>query len=107
MVGTVTGLTGFFRLLGGAIGIAVLSTVALLLLRAHLPPDVHAVVGEGHSALLGAARGANPASDAAFRQLMQVCALVALGSLWFVRRVPDLHLHDPHPDRGAAPATVE
>jgi len=111
MIGTVTGLTGFFRLLGGAIGIAVLSTVALLLLRAHLPADVHAVVGESPSALLGTARGANPASDAAFRQLMQVCALVALLSLWFVRRMPDLHLHDTHhdshADRAAAPAAVE
>ncbi len=79
MVGTVTGLTGFFRLLGGAIGIAVLSTIALLLLRA------------------------NAGSDAAFRQLMQVCALVALPALWCVRRVPDLHLNET----SAVPAATE
>jgi len=105
MVGTVTGLTGFFRLLGGAIGIAVLSTVALLLLRAHLPPEVHAVVGEGHAALLGAAHGANPASDGAFRQLLQVCAFAALPSLWFARHLPDLHLHEPRALKPAPAAT--
>ena len=70
MIGTVTGLTGFWRLLGGAIGIAVLSTITLLLLRVN-----------------------GPASDGAFRQLMQICAGVALPALWFVRRMPDLHLH--------------
>ena len=79
MVGTVTGLTGFFRLLGGAIGIAVLSTVTLLLLRANLD------------------------RDAGFRQLMHVCALVALLGLWFARRVPDLHLNEP----ATAPAATE
>ena len=100
MIGTVTGLTGFFRLLGGAIGIAVLSTIALLLLRAHLPAGTPGFGAEG---LRGAARLASPGSDAAFRQLMQVCALVALPALWFVRRVPDLHLNEP----AAVPAATE
>jgi EmrB/QacA subfamily drug resistance transporter len=92
MIGTVTGLTGFFRLLGGAIGIAVLSTITLLLLRAHVPAGMPALGTEG---IAGAARVASPGSDGAFRQLMQVCALAALPALWFVRRVPDLHLHEP------------
>jgi EmrB/QacA subfamily drug resistance transporter len=95
MIGTVTGLTGFFRLLGGAIGIAVLSTIALLLLRAHLPVEAQGLA-EGHSPLMGVAQRANPASDGAFRQLMWVCGGVALLSLWFVRRMPDLRLHQAH-----------
>ena len=91
-VGTVTALTGFSRLLGGAIGIAVLSTVALLLLRAHLPAGMHGLGLEGVQV-----RVASPESDGAFRQLMQVCALAALPAAWFARRMPDLHLHEPAP----------
>ena len=45
-----------------------------LLLRAQLPADVHSVSGEALSAMFGSAQGASPGSDAAFRQLMQVCA---------------------------------
>jgi EmrB/QacA subfamily drug resistance transporter len=100
MIGTVTGLTGFFRLLGGAIGIAVLSTVALLLLRAQMPVGAHGLGTEG---LANAAHLASPGSDAAFRQLMHVCALVALPALWFARRVPDLQLNEP----AALPAATE
>jgi len=74
MVGTVTGLTGFARLLGGAIGIAVLSTITLVLLRAHAP-----------------------GSDDAFRQLMQVCVVAALPGIWLMRRMPDLRLHETAP----------
>ena len=98
LVGTATGLAAFSRLLGGALGIAVLSTVALLLLRAQLPADVHSIHGVGGAALnamFGSAPGASPGSDAAFRQLMQVCALVALASVWFVSRVPNRPLTDP------------
>lgn len=96
-VGTVTALTAFFRLLGGAIGIAVLSAVALLLLRGHLPPGVSSLGGEGLGALLDAARaahGASMGSDAAFRQVMFVSAVVALVSLWLVARLPNIRLHD-------------
>lgn len=100
MVGTVTGLTGFSRLLGGAIGIAVLSTIALLLLRTHLPAGT---LGLGTEGIRSAARVASPDSDIAFRQLMQVCALVALPALWFVKRIPNLHLNEP----AVAPAATE
>ncbi len=96
-VGTVTALTAFFRLLGGAIGIAVLSSVALLLLRGHLPPGVTSLGGEGLGAMLDAARaahGASMGSDGAFRQVMFVSALVSLISLWLVMRLPDMRLHD-------------
>ena len=96
-VGTVTALTAFFRLLGGAIGIAVLSSVALLLLRGHLPAGVTSLGGEGLGAMLDAARaahGASMGSDGAFRQVMHVSAVVSLISLWLVTRLPDIRLHD-------------
>ena len=95
-VGTVTALTAFFRLLGGAVGIAVLSSVVLLQLRGHLPAGVRSLDGEGLGQLLDAARSA-PASglsDAPFRHVMQLSALVSLISLWFVTRLPDLRLND-------------
>ncbi|MES2992897.1 MAG: MDR family MFS transporter [Pseudomonadota bacterium] len=101
-IGTVTALTSFFRLLGGAIGIAVLSSVVLLLLREHLPAGVQGLDAEGLGQLIDASRGAHgtPANDAAFQRVMWLSAAVSLVSLWFVTRLPDLRLHDTH----AAPA---
>ncbi len=96
-VGTVTALTTFFRLLGGAIGIAVLSSVALLLLREHLPPGARSLDGAGLGQLLDAARAGQAGGaigDAAFRQVMRLSAAVSLLSLWFVTWLPDLRLHD-------------
>jgi len=106
-IGTVTALISFFRLLGGAVGIAVLSSVTLLLLRAHLPAGVNSLDGEGLGQLIDAARGGLAgagASDAAFRSVMRLSALVSLASLWFVMRLPDLRLHDAPGEaaRGAA-----
>ena len=108
-IGTVTALTAFFRLLGGAIGIAVLSSVVLVLLRGHLPPGVGALDGEGLGGLIDAARGgaAAPASDAAFRHVMWLAGAFATLSLWLVRGLPDLHLHDaPTAARTAAAADL-
>ena len=101
-IGTVTALTAFFRLLGGAIGIAVLSSVVLLLLRAQLPAGVHALDGEGLGRLLDTARGARAGGgvgDTAFRQVLWLGAAVSLLSLWFVTRLPDLRLHDAPKER--------
>ena len=103
LVGTATGLAAFSRLLGGAMGIALLSSIALLLLRAQLPPGTHGVGGEALSVMFDSTPGASPATDAAFRQLMRVCALVALASVWFVSRVPDRPLTDP---AAAAPVAL-
>ena len=103
-IGTVTALTAFFRQLGGAIGVAVLSSVVLLLLRAHLPVGMQSLDGEGLGQLLDAARHghvAAGASDAAFRQVMWLAAALSLPSLWFVTRLPDVRLNDP-----ATPPTV-
>ncbi len=106
-IGTVTALTAFFRLLGGAIGIAVLSSVALLLLRGHLPSGVNSLGTEGLGAMLDAARaarGTSMQSDAAFRQVMHVSAVVALVSLWLVTRLPDFRLHDAAVSEAERPA---
>ncbi|MDE2299474.1 MAG: MFS transporter [Burkholderiales bacterium] len=108
-IGTVTALTSFFRLLGGAIGIAVLSSVALLLLRGQLPADVHALGGEGLGPMLDAAHRGDAGAllgDSAFRQVMRLSALVSMASLWFVTRLPDLRLHDAPPAAAGAAAEL-
>ncbi|MEO8805061.1 MAG: MDR family MFS transporter [Burkholderiaceae bacterium] len=106
-IGAVTALTAFFRLLGGAIGIAVLSSVALLLLRGHLPAGVSSLGGEGLGAMLDAARaghGTSMQSDGAFRQVMFVSATVSMISLWLVTRLPDVRLHDAAGAEAQTPA---
>ncbi len=107
-IGTVTALTSFFRLLGGAIGIAVLSSVVLLLLRAHLPAGVSSLDGEGLGRMLDASRGGLAlGSDAAFQRVMWLSAAVSTVSLWLVARLPDLQLHDsPSAARAAAAAAA-
>jgi EmrB/QacA subfamily drug resistance transporter len=110
-IGTVTALTAFFRLLGGAIGIAVLSSVVLLLLRGHLGGDassagIATLDGEGLGHLIDIARAdagsgaTNPSAapiDHAFQLVMRLSAVVAMMSLWFVARLPDLRLHESPP----------
>jgi EmrB/QacA subfamily drug resistance transporter len=97
LVGTATAVTAFFRLLGGAVGIAVLSSITLMLLRSHLPPGVPGLGGEGLGSLLDAAlaaHGARHVSDTPFRQVLWISALVSLPSLLLVARLPDLRTHD-------------
>lgn len=98
MLGTVTALTAFFRQLGGAIGIAVLSSITLWLLREPLPAGVHAFGGEAASAW-SITPGA--ADDAAFRTVMWISALIALLPLWLVTWLPDLRLNDVAPPAAA------
>lgn len=96
-IGTVTALTSFFRLLGGAIGIAVLSSVVLLLLRDHLPAGMTSLAGEGLGRLLdrvGSGQAGAGVDDRAFQHVMLIAAGVSMLSLWFVTRLPDLRLHD-------------
>ncbi len=83
-------MTAFFRQLGGAVGIAVLSSIALLLLHGHVPAGAEAA-GAGLGGMLDAAlaaHGAVHASDLPFRQVMWVGALVSLLSFVFVARLP-------------------
>ena len=104
LVGTVTSFTAFFRLLGGAVGIAVLSSVLLLLMRNHLPAGAHGLGAEGLGAMLEMAHPAGVAlvDDLAFRQVMWIGAAVALLSGFFVVRLPDVRLVD----MGAVPKVV-
>jgi EmrB/QacA subfamily drug resistance transporter len=105
LIGTVTALTAFFRLLGGAVGIAVLSSVVLLLLRAHLPAGVDALDGVGVGRLLDAAHTAQdgpPTGDTPFRRVMLLAGSIALLAPWFVARLPDLRLHEAPAAQGTA-----
>ena len=107
MVGTVTAFTAFFRLLGGALGVAVLSATLLLLLRQQAPAGLWQHAEHGLAALLelshpGAQGGAAsaPVDDSAFRWVMWASAALSLLSWGCVARLPDLRLHEG----GAAPA---
>jgi len=107
-LGSVTGLVAFFRQLGGAIGIAVLSSVLLVWLRQHLPAAADGAVSEGLGALLksaastamdGAAPGGVKAAvkgvnDSAFQYVMMLTAAVSLVSLWWLPRLPELGAQD-------------
>ncbi|MBS0447127.1 MAG: MFS transporter [Proteobacteria bacterium] len=95
LIGTATALTAFFRLLGGAVGIAVLSSVTLLLLRGQLPAGT--LGGGGLAGLLDQTletHGAVHASDLPFRQVMWISAGVSLLGLLLVARLPDVRTHD-------------
>jgi EmrB/QacA subfamily drug resistance transporter len=107
-VGSVTGLIAFFRQLGGAIGIAVLSSVLLMWLRQHLPAGADAAASEGLGALLKSSTSASAdgitkttfkggfvgISDTAFQYVMLLTAAVSMLSLWWLPRLPDLGAHD-------------
>ena len=96
LVGSVTGLTAFFRQLGGAIGIALLSSLLLMWLRAHtqvdLPAGAQAAAAEGLGALLKSADGGSfkAVDDAAFQYVVLLTAAVSMLALWWVRRLPEL-----------------
>ncbi len=100
-VGSVTGLIAFFRQLGGAIGIAVLSSVLLMWLRDHLPSGAEAVSAEGLGALLKSAAASSASGgafkgvdDTAFQYVILLTAAVALLALWWVPRLPELTPED-------------
>jgi len=101
MIGTVTALTSFFRQLGGAVGIAVLSAITLWLLRE--PPAMSSFGGAVAPAVAGVPATAD---DAAFRAVMWISALIALLPLWLVTWLPDLRLNDVAPAAADAAAQM-
>jgi hypothetical protein len=94
LIGTATALTTFFRLLGGAVGVAVLGTVVLALLRADLP------AGAASSGLEAWAVPGGPAAavpDRAFRLALGAAAVFSLLALAGTRRLPAGRLHEQRP----------
>jgi hypothetical protein len=94
-VGAATGLLSFFRLLGGAIGIAVLGSLLLVLLRHELPADAgEAGLAALYDMALGAAAGGLGAPvEAAFQTLMGIAAALSLASVVCARALPAAPLH--------------
>jgi hypothetical protein len=87
-VGLATALTAFSRLLGGAVGIAVLTSILIALLKSRIPvAPVTAADGDMlaslfHSIIVGAA-GAHgldlrAAAEGAFRKLFLISATISL-----------------------------
>jgi len=96
-IGTVTALTTFFRQLGGAIGIAVLSSVVLLQLHAPLLGGGGAHL-QGLATLIGTPRtevALGGGDDGAFRLALRLGAGLAALGWWFVARMPDWRLNEP------------
>lgn len=99
-IGTVTALTSLSRLLGGAIGVAVLSSVLWLLLRS----QVAQVAAGGLEGLVHALQERPADVDAAaldrgFRSMLGLCLLASLLSWPLAWRLPDTRLGPAHPPR--------
>jgi EmrB/QacA subfamily drug resistance transporter len=99
-VGSVTGLIAFFRQLGGAIGIAVLSSMLLMWLRQYLPADAIGAQAEGLGALLKSANSSavggvfKGVDDTAFHYVLLITASVASLAWWWLPRLPELSMNE-------------
>jgi hypothetical protein len=97
-IGIATALTAFSRLLGGAVGVAVLSSVVLYLLREHLPGGSPFTVPEGPIAIPGLVHldaASNALTDSAFHAIMWIAAVISCVSVACARGLPDVRLNDP------------
>jgi MFS family permease len=105
VLGMVTALTVFSRLLGGAIGVAVLCSLLMALLHRAMPSALLSM-----AALMDHARAAAPDShrlDIAFRLTFLVAAGISLLSVYLARHLPDLRFGtQPAPNHGAGGAVA-
>lgn len=112
-VGVATALTAFSRMLGGAVGVAVLTTVLIALLRrgdmgiADLAGGEDVLMSMFHRAMVGGDAGASAdagavraAAEVAFRTLFLLSAAVSLVAPFLVARLPEATL------RGSTGASV-
>ena len=95
-LGVATAGTAFFRSLGGAIGIAVLSAILLAAMhggasRPALPRIGEAVVARAAEAPVATTATASEA-EAAFRRIFIIAATISSLAFLFALRVPDNHL---------------
>jgi EmrB/QacA subfamily drug resistance transporter len=104
-VGVATALTSFSRLLGGAVGVAVMTAVAIALLRNALgdfhvgnAPDGDAMMQIFHAVVTSAAGATGDAlrvaADNAFRQVTLLSAAASLISPLLLLCMPELKLRD-------------
>jgi EmrB/QacA subfamily drug resistance transporter len=104
LIGTATGLAAFFRLLGGAVGVAVLNAITLTLLRDALPPQALAHGLESLAQLMATASSGSglAGADGAFRTVLLISAGLSLLAVPLALGLPDVQLHG-----GPAAAAVE
>jgi MFS family permease len=96
-IGVATALTSLSRLLGGAVGVALLTSLLVLLLRQALPD----APTDLFNAILGSA-GRRAAADTAFRQLFMVSAAVSLLAPVLILQLRETQLRgkaEPAPER--------
>ncbi|AOZ02427.1 MFS transporter [Cupriavidus sp. USMAHM13] len=101
-VGVATALTAFSRMLGGAVGVAVLTTILIALLRhsgvgvAELKGGEDVLMSMFHRAMSGAGDGdaaaVRQAAEQAFRTLFLLSAAASLLSPFLVARLPEAAL---------------
>ena len=98
-LGVATAGTAFFRSLGGAIGVAVLSAILLASMHGGSSRPALPQIGETAGAQAGEAPVATHATaseaDAAFRRIFIIAAAISSLAFVFALRVPDNHLGGP------------
>lgn len=97
LIGTATSVSSLCRQLGGAIGVAVLSALLLVMMQTHLPPG-HSGGLEALVQQLGSAASTvdRTALDGSFRAVLWGCLACSLLAWPFAFRIPEMRLDEPH-----------